>query len=605
MPYTHRMPVRSGASLGPYVIASALGAGGMGEVYRARDTRLGRDVAIKVLPEHLAERPEVRARFEREARTVSSLNHPNICVLHDIGRDGNVDYLVMELVDGESLAERLTRGPLPTNDVIRIGAEIADALDRAHQAGIVHRDLKPGNIMLSKSGAKLMDFGLARAVETPLAGVRGAGTLTQSPTIAQPLTAEGSIVGTFQYLSPEQLEGHEADARSDLWALGCVLYEMATGQRAYDGGSPASLISAIMKDEPRALVELSPFTPAALDRIVRACLAKDPAQRWQSARDLALALRWPMTEGAVSSDRSLGVPFEREFMLTAAHVRQLSNKNPRLVGYPLTYVDNGADSNDLVVFLHGVGADGGRFEHVVNTSTHRAVAVTLVGFGRREGYRPVLSIDDHSRVLRIMLRELVAEARPKRTILVGHSAGADQLLRMIHDEAGAGIDVAALLALGPNVSLDTCFATRLYAKIDPANPTGTLAILKTLAKEIDTLETWLVVQNYFSQTFMRLGMNLEPLRRYAAEMVEPFEQPGDPLADWYRAATARIPRVRLVFSNEESAAAEALLGRHLEHNVLGDAFTEDSFVIEPVHHLALLEPGLVSRHIAEVMSTLD
>ena len=601
------MPLRSGAHLGPYAIASPLGAGGMGEVYRARDTRLGRDVAIKVLSEALAGRPEVRARFEREARTISSLNHPNICVLHDIGRDGDVDYLVMELVDGESLAERLTRGALPTNDVLRIGAEIADALDRAHQAGIVHRDLKPGNVMLAKSGAKLLDFGLARPIETGarLVGAPGAAALTQTPTIVQPLTAEGTIVGTFQYLSPEQLEGREADARSDIWALGCVLYEMATGQRAYDGGTPASLISSIMKEEPRSLAELSPFTPAALDRVVRACLVKDPAQRWQSARDLAMALRWPMTEGAVASDRSLGVPFEREFMLTAAHVRQLSNKNPRLVGYPLTYVDNGADSDDLVVFLHGVGADGGRFEHVVNTSSHRAVAVTLVGFGRREGYRPVLSIDDHSRVLRILLRELVAESRPKRTILVGHSAGADQLLRMIHDEAGAGIDVAALLALGPNVSLETCFATRLYSKIDPGDPAGTLAILKALAKDINTLETWLVVQNYFSQTFMRLGMNLEPLRRYAADLVEPFQNPGDPLADWYRAATVRIPRVRLVFSNEEANAAEALLGRHLEHNVLGDAFTEDSFVIEPVHHLALLEPGFVSRHIAEVMATLD
>jgi serine/threonine protein kinase len=601
------MSLHTGAQLGPYLIASPLGAGGMGEVYRARDTRLGRDVAIKVLPEPMARRAEVRARFEREARTISGLNHPNICVLHDIGRDGDVDFLVMELVDGESLAERLTRGALPTNDVIRIGAEIADALDRAHQAGIVHRDLKPGNVMLSKSGAKLLDFGLARAVDGvgPLTTAHGPHVLTHTPTVVQPLTAEGTIVGTFQYLSPEQLEGREADARSDIWALGCVLYEMATGQRAYDGGTPASLISSIMKDEPRPLAELAPFTPAALDRVVRACLAKDPAQRWQSARDLALALRWPMTEGAVASDRSLGVPFEREFMLTATHVRQLSNKNPRLVGYPLTYVDNGADSDDLVVFLHGVGADGGRFEHVVNTSSHRAVALTLVGFGRREGYRPVLSIDDHSRVLRIVLRELVAESRPKRTILVGHSAGADQLLRMVHDEQGAGVDVAALLALGPNVSLETCFATRLYSKIDPGDPTSTLAILKALAKDIDTLETWLVVQNYFSQTFMRLGMNLEPLRRYAADLVEPFQKPGDPLADWYRSATARIPRVRLVFSNEESAPAEALLGRHLEHNVLGDAFTEESFVIEPVHHLALLEPGLVSRHIAEVMSTLE
>src|SRR5262245_1034513 len=362
--------------------------------------------------------------------------------------------------------------------------------------------------MLSRTGAKLMDFGLARAAANEsMIGRSGEPAMnTQSPTLGGPLTAQGSILGTFQYMAPEQLEGREADARSDLWALGCVLYEMATGQRAYEGSTPASLISSIMKDEPRAMAELAPFTPAALDRVVRACLVKDPDQRWQSARDLAVALRWPMAEGAVSSDRALGVPFEREFVLTAAHVRQLTNKNPRLVGYPITYVHNRAEPGDLVVVLHGARADGARFEHVVNTSQQRAVAVTLVGFGRREGYRPVLSIDDHSRVLRIMLRELVAESRPKRTILVGHSAGADQLLRMVHDEGGSGVDVAALLALGPNVSIETCFATRLYAKIDPSNPAGTLNILKTLAKDIDALETWLVVQNYFSQTFMRLGM---------------------------------------------------------------------------------------------------
>jgi hypothetical protein len=176
---------------------------------------------------------------------------------------------------------------------------------------------------------------------------------------------------------------------------------------------------------------------------------------------------------------------------------------------------------------------------------------------------------------------------------------------MVHDETGPGVEITALLALGPNVSIETCFATRLYAQIDPSNPAGTLEILKTLAKDINALETWLVVQNYFSQTLMRLGLNLEPLRRYAADLVAPFQQPGDPLADWYRAATQRIPRVRLVFSNEEAAAAEALLVRHIENNVLGDSFTEDSFVIEPVHHLALLEPGLVARHIADILNGLD
>jgi hypothetical protein len=280
------MTLATGASLGPYKIVAAIGAGGMGEVYRAHDTRLGRDVAIKVLSERLSAGAEVRARFEREARAISHLNHPHICTLHDIGHEEGIDYLVMELVEGETLAHRLEKGPLPLQEVRRYGAEIAEALDTAHRSGIVHRDLKPGNIMLTKAGAKLMDFGLARAPGfAPVAG-----TLTESPTVSRPLTAEGTIIGTFQYMAPEQLEGKEADARTDLWALGCVLYEMATGKRAFEGTSQASLISAIMKDEPRPITDLQPLTPPALERIVKHCLEKDPDERFQSARDLAFDL---------------------------------------------------------------------------------------------------------------------------------------------------------------------------------------------------------------------------------------------------------------------------------------------------------------------------
>jgi Tol biopolymer transport system component len=268
----------------------------MGEVYQAHDSRLGRDVAIKILPPHQSATPEARARFEREARSISQLNHPHICTLHDVGREGDTDYLVMELVTGETLANRLQRGRMPTPDVLRLGAQIADALDRAHRAGIVHRDLKPGNVMLSKNGVKLLDFGLARA-----AGLGGtAARETVSPTMDGPITGEGTIVGTFQYMAPEQLEGKEADARSDLWALGCVLYEMATGVTAFEGTSQASLIAAILKEQPRPLLELVPMTPPALERLVKQCLAKDPDERWQTASDLRRELQWIAEAGSAS-----------------------------------------------------------------------------------------------------------------------------------------------------------------------------------------------------------------------------------------------------------------------------------------------------------------
>jgi serine/threonine-protein kinase len=283
------MAILPGRRLGPYEILSSIGAGGMGEVYRARDTRLDRIVAIKVLPTHLADRSELRERFEREARTIASLNHPHICTLHDIGQQDGIDYLVMEYLEGETLAQRLQKGALPIQQVLQYAIEISDALDKAHRKGVTHRDLKPGNIMLTKSGSKLLDFGLAKLKqEAAPANV----PLSELPTANDPLTAEGSIVGTMQYMAPEQLEGKEVDARTDIFAFGVVVYEMATGKRAFEGKSQASLIAAILEREPPAISSLQPMTPPALNHIVKACLAKDPDARWQAASDLTRELKW-------------------------------------------------------------------------------------------------------------------------------------------------------------------------------------------------------------------------------------------------------------------------------------------------------------------------
>src|SRR5262245_10154276 len=280
------MALAAGTRLGPYEIIAPLGAGGMGEVYLSRDTRLAREVAIKILPPHLADTPEARTRFEREARAISSLNHPHICALYDVGHANGVDFLVLEKLEGETLAVRLARGALPLDQVLRLGIQIAEALDRAHRGGIVHRDLKPENIMLSKSGAKLMDFGIARSARH-----KPDGNLTTTVS-SETVTAEGTILGTFQYMPPEQLAGTAADARSDLWAFGCVLYEMATGKQAFEGTSQATVAFAIMSSEPPPMSTLAPLTPRSLDRLVRACLAKDPDERIQSAHDAKLELQW-------------------------------------------------------------------------------------------------------------------------------------------------------------------------------------------------------------------------------------------------------------------------------------------------------------------------
>jgi Tol biopolymer transport system component len=290
------MPLAPGTKLGPYEIQFALGAGGMGEVYRARDTRLDRSVAIKILSAQLSSDPVRKQRFEREAKTISSLNHPHICVLHDVGHQDGIDYLVMECVEGETLAKRIEKGPLPLDQVLKFGAQLADALDKAHRCGVVHRDLKPGNIMLTPTGAKLLDFGLAK----PAISLAGLASVTAPAANPAPATEPGTIVGTYQYMSPEQVEGKELDGRSDIFSFGTVLYEMLTGRRAFDGKSHVSVASAILEKEPAPINSVKPMTPPALEHAVKKCLEKVPDERWQSASDLASELRWIGESGVQS-----------------------------------------------------------------------------------------------------------------------------------------------------------------------------------------------------------------------------------------------------------------------------------------------------------------
>src|ERR1017187_1695390 len=290
------MPLSPGTKLGPYEILAPIGAGGMGEVYKARDTRLDCTIAIKVLPEYIAKREDLRARFEREARAVASLNHPNICSLFDIGPG----YMVMELIEGETLAARIDKGALPLDQALKLATQIADALDRAHREGVTHRDVKPQNIMLTRDGAKVLDFGLAKSGSNP-------GPTEE--TLTKVLTTEGTGMGTPQYMAPEQFEGKEADAHSDIWAFGAVLYEMVTGQKAFQGKSYSSLLGAILSADPPPM-SVKPFTPSWLERLVKRCLNKDPENRWQSMRDVVIELQTPPQESAaVGSSKAARWPW--------------------------------------------------------------------------------------------------------------------------------------------------------------------------------------------------------------------------------------------------------------------------------------------------------
>ena len=280
------MAIGAGTRFGPYEIQSPLGAGGMGEVYKARDTRLDRTVAIKILLDALSGDPHFRDRFEREARTISQLDHAHICALYDVGQERGTSFLVMQYLEGETLAARLEHSALPVSGALKIAIQIADALDKAHRAGIIHRDLKPGNVMLTKSGAKLLDFGLAKSSAVARSG------MSALPTTPVSITAQGTILGTFQYMAPEQVEGGEADARTDLFAFGAVLYEMVTGRKAFQGKTQASLIGSIMRDDPTLTADVGATLPPALSRVIRTCLAKSPDDRFQTAHDVALQLQW-------------------------------------------------------------------------------------------------------------------------------------------------------------------------------------------------------------------------------------------------------------------------------------------------------------------------
>jgi eukaryotic-like serine/threonine-protein kinase len=346
------MPLSHGVRLGPYQILDAIGAGGMGEVYRARDTRLERTVAIKILPAQFSSDPVHKQRFEREAKAISNLNHPHICVLHDIGHQDGIDYLVMECVEGETLAKRLEKGALPVEQALKFGMQIADALDKAHRSGVIHRDLKPGNIMLTPTGAKLLDFGLAK----PAAAPASLATLTATAAKQSPATEEGTIVGTFQYMSPEQVEGKELGGRSDIFSLGAVLYEMLTGQRAFLGKSQLSVASAILEKEPEPISALKPMTPPALDHVIRRCLAKDPEERWQMARDLMLELKWLAEPGSQAGAPS-PVASQRKSRERLAWCAATAFLALTTIAFAIGFLQRGAKVSEPMRLTAEIGAD--------------------------------------------------------------------------------------------------------------------------------------------------------------------------------------------------------------------------------------------------------
>jgi pimeloyl-ACP methyl ester carboxylesterase len=602
-----------GRHLQHFEIVELLGAGGMGEVYRARDTRLGRDVAIKLLPDEFARDDERRERFVREAHMLAALDHPNIAAIHSMetasveGED--YSFLVMQLAAGEDLSERIAGGPIPVPEVLAIALQIVAALEAAHGRGIVHRDIKPANVRIADDGAvKVLDFGLAKALAT----AAGTDALT-SPT----LTAAGALMGTAAYMSPEQARGLDVDTRTDIWSLAVVMWEMLTGSRLFEGKTVTDTLSNMLREEPE-WARLPAKTPPAIRRLLRRALQKRSHDRLQHVGDARLELMDGLEEW--QSPPQIPVPEgeaapvdveERRWTLTTEVCRRLRDEglDAALIGDHLEYLDNGRESDTLVVYLAGLGAGGSTFRETLAASAYRGIAITLYGFERGRQRRTPLPIGLHLALLREFIEQLQVSVGASRLILVGFSSGADLVLRLL---AEGGLDpakVAGVLAMSPNVSLETCFVSGLLADLPAESPESVFAALRALGSEADSADMWLRQNRYVTELIEKFHADAAPLRQHGADIVAPFREADRyPLADWYRVAKEAGVSVRLVFASaeDEQVPLHQFLLAHIDNRVLGPNFQDSDIATEPDSgHFHLLHRDVIERHLDVLVAEIE
>jgi serine/threonine protein kinase len=589
------MPLSSGQFVSFYEILSPLGAGAMGEVYLARDPRLEREVAIKVLPKHFADETERQQRFEREAKTLASLNHPGVAQIFGVDEEDGIWFLVLEFVPGETLEDRIVRGPLSNADAIDVCRQIAGALEAAHEAGVIHRDLKPANVCITPEGVvKLLDFGLAKHTLTYKEGSEGEDVL---------MTEAGRVLGTPSYMAPEQARGESLDRRVDIWSFGCVLYECLTGTRAHPADNMADLLSAIVSRDPD-WSRLPEETQPSIAKLLSRCFDRDARNRLRDIGEARVALEL-IAKGRVDADIKDDAWVNRgsrqgEFVLRTEHIRRLDEPLPLMLGDSLTFLDNHHESDTLVFFLHGLGHDERTFAGVIDDVPCRGIAPSLYGYGPIARLRPELSIEDHNMLLDAFFLDCDRRLRPTRRVLVGFSAGADQALRFLASEkTTAAFD--GVILLSPNPRVETTTISEVFAEFS-TDPDQLLSCIKGIGGSLDSLPEWLRLHVFLAQSLEKFHTNMSTLRDYARRIIEPFEKNEEVFFEWYRAASERVAHLRFVYAVEESPDVNWILRRHLADGVLGDRYSEETIVIEPSGHLGLASTAVVRPHLESLLS---